>query len=446
MKIKNNKGITLIALVVTIIMLIILATISINLVFNENGIIRQAQKAKEFQANGEVSDQERIDIYDQHVVNALAGKGGSGAGGLDIDKLPKGPNGKPLVSGVTTTEHETITGEDDKGNQVVIPGGFKIAEDSGTNVQDGIVIEDESENQFVWIPVSNLDHSGSNKIKIEKEGVESEVEITLERYLFDESTGAETKVQYGSEYAETTLAKVQAGEVDSYKIKDYFYELTEFRESSQVKDTTGTNATAKDLKGFIESVQDNKGYYIARYEASYSSGSTFGVGNDSSYYKPASKVSTANSTSAMNYTEGNLWNHITQGNASKASRQMYYGNAFVESDLVNSYAWDTVIVYIQAMGNSNYANANRDTTGNTSLLNTGETEDEKCKIFDMAVNCCEWTTEYASYTGTYAYPCTDRGSNFNNSDLYTNSRVGYTAVLNGASTSFRPLLYCSPVS
>ncbi len=46
---------------------------------------------------------------------------------------------------------------DANGKQVVIPGGFKIATDSAKVVTEGIVIEDESGNQFVWIPVDNSD-------------------------------------------------------------------------------------------------------------------------------------------------------------------------------------------------------------------------------------------------------------------------------------------------
>lgn len=45
-KYKNNKGITLISLVVTLIVLIILAGVSINLTLGENGILMQAEKAK----------------------------------------------------------------------------------------------------------------------------------------------------------------------------------------------------------------------------------------------------------------------------------------------------------------------------------------------------------------------------------------------------------------
>ena len=47
MKIRKNVGITLISLVITIIVLIILAGISINLVLGENGLLTQAQKAKD---------------------------------------------------------------------------------------------------------------------------------------------------------------------------------------------------------------------------------------------------------------------------------------------------------------------------------------------------------------------------------------------------------------
>lgn len=43
MNIKNSKGITLVALVVTIVVLLILAGVSINLVLGENGLITQAQ-------------------------------------------------------------------------------------------------------------------------------------------------------------------------------------------------------------------------------------------------------------------------------------------------------------------------------------------------------------------------------------------------------------------
>mgnify|MGYP004621215195 CR=1 FL=1 len=97
------------------------------------------------------------------------------------------------------------------------------------------------------------------------------------------------------------------------------------------------------------------------------------------------------------------------------------------------------IVYIQAMGNANYANQ---TDGNGTLKNTGSTGDEKCKIFDMAGNTVEWTTEYSTCTvGSVAYPCTNRGGYCINSGKYTSLRSNDYATFSVNGISFRPLLY-----
>ena len=60
---ERNGGITLVALVVTIVVLLILAGISLNLVLGENGIITQAQKAKkETNEANQRGDQELSDL------------------------------------------------------------------------------------------------------------------------------------------------------------------------------------------------------------------------------------------------------------------------------------------------------------------------------------------------------------------------------------------------
>ncbi len=51
----------------------------------------------------------------------------------------------------------TTTIKDSSGNKVTIPGGFKVTQDSGNNVSEGVVIEDANGNQFVWIPVNSLE-------------------------------------------------------------------------------------------------------------------------------------------------------------------------------------------------------------------------------------------------------------------------------------------------
>ncbi|MGN1270305.1 MAG: hypothetical protein ACI4UU_05525, partial [Clostridia bacterium] len=112
----------------------------------------------------------------------------------------------------------------------------------------------------------------------------------------------------------------------------------------------------------------------------------------------------------------------------KVARNMYAGNkdinnneVGVESDLINSYAWDTAIVFIQKYS-SNTAYS-KQTSENTSLANTGErtgTTDKVCNIYDMASNTIEWTTEYSTDTNiSYAFPCVYRGGYYDNSFSYT---------------------------
>ena len=90
-----------------------------------------------------------------------------------------------------TYVNKKTTVYDSNGNKVVVPQGFKISADSGKNVTEGIIIEDNDVisgignnkgNQYVWIPVSNIkgnnsaDGSESNLIAVD-DG--RKVEITL---------------------------------------------------------------------------------------------------------------------------------------------------------------------------------------------------------------------------------------------------------------------------
>ena len=444
---SNQTGITLIALVVTIVVLLILAGVSINALFGDSGIINKAKDAQNKMNQAAENDQKGINELSNWLDSKINGNSGGNTTGGNTTGGGDTPTEKPLITDSsltsndrTTSESTTVIAKDKKGNQVVVPGGFKISSASGESVQQGIVIEDKDGNQFVWVPVSNKNGDGSNKI-VKDDG--SEVEITLGRYTFATSSpGTPAIKQKGSEYDQTTLAQATAGTLDTKHKVGSYYELNGSRTSNEKSDTTGTNTTAKNLKEFIEKTESNKGFYIARYEASYGSGyNSSGTDTATKFAnaKPLSKVSTANSTSSMNYKEGTLWNFITQPQAALVSQNMYKNDKYVESDLINSYAWDTAIVYIQAMGNSNYANQ---TDGNGTLKNTGSTEDEKCKIFDMAGNLYELTTEYSTNTtSSRAYPCTSRGGNYYGSGLYTSSRSSGSATISYDFVSFRPLLY-----
>ena len=97
---KNNrqKGITLIALVVTIVVLIILATVSINTVLGDNGIISRAQKARDSYSNSQKSEDEQMAVLANEMAQYDTNGGGSGGGTT-----------KPAEGITATVEGKTVT-------------------------------------------------------------------------------------------------------------------------------------------------------------------------------------------------------------------------------------------------------------------------------------------------------------------------------------------------
>ncbi|MFQ8987887.1 MAG: type II secretion system protein, partial [Intestinibacter sp.] len=100
---KKKNGITLIALVVTIVILLILSGVTINMLLGENGIIRTAQEAKNTWEGAVANEQEEIQNLVNELNNIMNEEGGSG--GEEPEDPNKGPNGKPLVE--TATEIQT---------------------------------------------------------------------------------------------------------------------------------------------------------------------------------------------------------------------------------------------------------------------------------------------------------------------------------------------------
>ena len=72
-KTQETSGITLIALVVTIIILIILATVSINLIFNEGGLINRAEIAKQIYENNAKNEEEQMNEIAQNIGEYMNG-------------------------------------------------------------------------------------------------------------------------------------------------------------------------------------------------------------------------------------------------------------------------------------------------------------------------------------------------------------------------------------
>ena len=417
---SNQTGITLIALVVTIVVLLILVGVSINAIFSENGIIKRAKDAQNKMDQATQNDLDSINELNNWIVGKINGTTGGGTTGGDAN-----PSTTSKISTlVGTVVDKNTKAEDAYGNKITIPKGFKVVAHgtvagsatytySGDNipaVQDGIVIENGTDgNQFVWVPVGTIKNKNNTTNT-----------ITLGRYEFDSNTGA---------LKSNTPAQVASVEncTQEVVISNSCKELSVFRAGNTATDSTAQNATARNLKEFISTTLSNGGYYIARFEASGT----------------ASKI-----TSKYNQK---VLVDITQPNAAKLAREMYEevkeNNELVyASDLVNSYAWDTAIVFIQTYsGKTDYASHNESIT-TKAFTATGKNNDKYCNIWDMSGNAYECTTEYSTYSDPRRFcPCVIRGgyynTNYGEARTYSSYR-DYAGMTNSDSHGgLRPLLY-----
>ena len=278
---------------------------------------------------------------------------------------------------ITGNETENTTVQDSLGNQVVVPAGFEVV-NPNDNVEDGIVVRDKTHtntagSEFVWIPVGDVKTKNKGTINIE-----------LNRYTFD-SNGKETKQ-------------------GTNKIDNYYTEDTAANHDNNYK-----NTIAKNIDDFKIKTKSSHGYYIGRYEARTATEREF----------PASL--TQITTKPNEY----IYNYISQPQAATLSREMYAGTTF-ESDLVNSYAWDTATLFFQTFGNNpKYSMQN---SLNSSLANKGTNNlteaskiDKICNVYDMASNCSEWTTETCEDSDDHLSGA-QRGGLYLNNSWYMSNR------------------------
>ena len=429
---SNQTGITLIALVVTIVVLLILAGVSINALFGDSGIINKAKDAQNKMDQAAENDQKGINELSNWLDSKINGNSGGNTTGGNTTGGDANPSTTPKISTlVGKVVDKNTKAEDTYGNKITIPKGFKILAHSentttgdvtytysGDNipaVQDGIVIENGTDgNQFVWVPVGTIKNKSDDS-----KGATST--ITLGRYSdFTMTNGA---VASGQPAQVASVEKC----TQAVTIKSYYQELSTFRAGNSEAGSTAENATARKLEEFISTSLSNGGYYIARFEASGT----------------ASKI-------ASKYNQTVLVD-ITQPNAAKAAREMYgevkENNKLVyASDLVNSYAWDTAIIFIQTYSTGEDASSYASQNKSTSFAKTGKNNDKYCNIWDMSGNALEWTTEYSTTSSSsFFYPCVYRGGCFvtaiGRAGDCTSYRNYDDTTLSGSDIGLRPLLY-----
>ena len=417
----KNKGVTLIALAVTIVVMLILAGVTISVLNGENGIVKQAQKAKEESKIKELKEKVRIDIAGKRVENI------NGELRVSVLKeiLDKYFDNVPVETQITsetklkakeeygkyemkisdidvgeiTYETSYTIFKDVNGEQVPIPEGYIVSENSDENiVNKGLVISDSRGNEYVWI--SCTVDSSSNKLQykrtewgVEKDGTDNS------RAIKDELTLKDIDVTYSKTDTDNGINEEISKEI------------------------------VAQINAEKESIKKYGGYYIGRYE----------VGKD-------------NKTAVIK-AEQEPYVNIKWSKAYELAKGIGGGEG-ATTYLCSSYSWDTAINFIQNTTGKNYAtsiigfNGNwksqevKDSSGkvikpvNTAQrLNTGLTT-ALCNIYDMGGNVGEFTTELNPGTsdtvilrgGNHAdnIPAGDRWDNVSGCAY---SRYGFRATL-----------------
>ena len=370
---------------ITIILLLILATISIQSLTN-TGLFQKANEAKEKTQNAAENQAKILNEYEDELNKYISG---------NVEKTFKGKTVTDAIQYADVlNKNDNTELQDAYGNKIVVPAGFKIVSNDDTSkattVDKGIVIEDATSaatagSQFVWIPVGKI-YTDTAKTEAKAKTIE------LNRYTFDENG----------------ISTAQNENI----VESKFQEL---------ETSNKGNIVAKSIPNFKNSVTINGGYYIGRYEARKNiNGTITEVGTDT------------------------VWNSITQPNAAIQAQNMYNSSKFT-SDLMNSYAWDTATLFLQTCGEEKYSIK---TSVNNSLASKGTnssdytgTRDTVCNVYDMASNVYEWTTETSDSSHG---PCVTRGgdySDYGSSDFCTSGSYSYSTSISRAYDGFRPLLF-----
>ena len=445
---KKNKGITLVALVVTIVVLLILAGVSINLVLGDNGIIAKAKEAQRKSAEATQNDLIGMNELAQQLEEKINGSAGSGG---------NGGNGGTGGSGAGTKVPAEATAE----TAPYFPDNT-FTKKEGT-IDTGLVIQDASGNEYVWVVVpkslyNNTTYNSNNDKKPSSSTDYANIEYCLQ--------------QYTATYRSKT------------RYSDVYY--ADDKNVGWFADATAYNNLKNSM---LKSVYENGGFYVGRYEAGIVENRTgYGPTNSNGKFTIEGMPTPVTKADAYPYT------HVTRTQAQNLASNANLGTK--TSSLMFGVQWDLVLAFMHNKGNiadstltsnsttiGNYIKStfdlNRgkyaqfDKSGNTwnnfdsalgsivvsnettgkmkkteqssyengILLTTGGTEQSKVmNIYDIAGNVWEWTLEKISFTDG---PCAIRGGSFylTGSHYPAASCDGYSTDSSDGSTGFRVSLF-----
>ena len=427
---RKNQGITLIALVITVIVLLILAGVTIATLTGDNGILTRAQEAK---------DKTEISAEDE------------------LRKLT-------ILEAETHLEDYEYT--DKSGKTITIPAKCAVSQVQGENTfENGLVIIDANGNEWVWIEVPktvNVYMTAGLKV----------TSFTDEEYrkIYNDL------VNYAVIYRDEDNLGVGVGEDEWYDGSG-----NDASKSANLDDTTGCGLTSEEYtqlrKNMLKSIYKNEGFFVGRYEV--------GIKEDTyrNYDEEYTQIHPINETPVIQANKY-VYNWVTTSQAQELSQKLSIGGK--TSSLIFGIQWDLILKYIETkniiFGASNqttqyklkidssscgnYSNAEFDVTNVNAkysatfgkdylkvsmqgyskpsekiLLTTGATvRNSIAGIFDLAGNVDEWTLEK---TPVNDYPCNIRGGAFGSagSSATISNRYRYKTYYNYYATGFRATLY-----
>ena len=420
-KTKGNKGITLIALVITIIVLLILAGVTIAALSGDNGILRRATEAKEQTNQKNDEETEKIGGYESTIDQYVDGNGGgSGSGG----------------SGGGTGTNFINVNTSDSNPAGAVPANSTVVE---ADASKGIVIKDKNNNEWVWIEVP-------------KTTVFSGLTIDTTNTLKDQNyTDIKNKlIAYATTYREGSYADEWYAKDGSTLVTASTSNLTDAQKAL----TNGCGLSYDEYKTayqkMLKSVYTYGGFWIGRYEAGIEGTTTETTNARTS---SSARISIETSPKAISQKDAIPYNYVYCSEAQALAKEMTPNNSYTSS-LMFGIQWDLVCKYLEVKGKlaiadinsnstswGNYENAKIEnitsgkyavykngslgtwtkisgtyTKPNTSpdydtLLSTGISEyTNKMNIYDFAGNEGEWTLEHA--TSFSNYPCARRGGGY----------------------------------
>ena len=356
---KQEKGITLIALVVTIVVLLILAGVSISLVLNNNGVISKAKDAKNQYAEAQTNEEKHFNEVTDWIDTKV---GDTTGGGSDYDPASEGvtiPDGFVYVGGTKASGLVISDATADKGK-------YKGQTTVGIDLVG---------NQFVWIPVENI--------------------ADYKR------TAYSTQVATGTTDTTTNSEQIKYGSSDS----DYFKEALPEDEKTSVETNKGYY-----IGRYEAGDQESTNSHALRTSSS-STSNKITVKAGQAPYNYVTRTQAKSLAEAFSTKQGytsvksKLVSSYAWDTAIAFIQKINsdYGSSSEEGNYNNSPTFTYTGIADTEKNKQTKAN------GTSTLIPTGQTTAVN-NIYDMGGNVWEWTTE--SYSDTH-FPYSSRGGVYN---------------------------------